>query len=455
MAALRDMTKGSPLKIMLGFTIPVFIGNVFQQLYSMVDTVIVGKFVGTGALAAVGSTGTVMFLILGFLMGFTTGITVITSQRFGAGDMKGVKRSVSNAAMLSVIISILMTALSLIFMRPLLQLMNTPEDIFADAYSYITVICAGICMQVLYNTLSAMLRAIGNSKAPLYFLILSALLNIVLDLVFIIFFKMGTAGAAWATVISQGASGIACLVYIIKYVPVLRPGKGNWKLDRHIVTNQIRVGIPMALQFSITAIGSIIMQSCLNIFGSVTVAAFTAASKVEQLATQAFMAIGTCMATYCAQNTGARDIKRLKRGYFIGTVSGCVYAVVVGVGLIFFGKYLAALFVSDNLDEITGLVDTYMKCVGGFFIPLNFIFIFRNGLQGMGYGFLPMTAGIAELIGRGIVAVIGAKLGSYLIVCLSHAAAWICAGLLLLVLYIVIIRRIEKGTLNSANFRHI
>ena len=441
LAAAKDMTKGSPLKIMLGFTIPVLIGNIFQQLYSMVDTVIVGKFVGTGALAAVGSTGTVVFLILGFLMGFSAGITVITSQRFGAGDIKGMKKSISNAAILAAVTSVVMTVLSLAFMKPLLRLMNTPEDIFADAYSYICVICLGICTQVLYNILSAMLRAVGNSKTPLYFLIISALLNIVLDLVFIINFKMGTAGAAWATVISQGISGIACLIYIMKYVPMLRPGKGNWRLDKRLAVNQIKVGVPMALQFSITAIGSIIMQSCLNIFGSVTVAAFTAASKIEQLATQAFVAIGTCMATYCAQNTGARDIYRLKRGCFIGTVSGCVYAVVVGLVLMFFGKHITGLFVSDNLEEITGLVDIYMKCVGGFFIPLSFIFIYRNALQGMGYGFLPMCAGIAELVGRGIVAVIGANIGSYLVVCLSHAAAWICAGALLFIVYVTVIRK--------------
>lgn len=438
------MTKGSPLKIMIGFTIPVLIGNIFQQLYSMVDTVIVGKFVGTGALAAVGSTGTVSFLILGFLMGFSAGITVVTSQRFGAGDIKGMKKSISNAAVLAASISAVMTVLSLVFMKPLLRLMNTPEDIFADAYSYICIICAGICMQVLYNILSAMLRAVENSKTPLYFLILSAGLNIVLDLVFIINFRMGTAGAAWATVISQGASGIACLVYIIKCVPLLRPGKGCWGFDKRLAVNQVKVGIPMALQFSITAIGSIIMQSCLNIFGSVTVAAFTAASKAEQFASQAFMALGTCMATYCAQNTGARDLPRLKRGCFIGTVAGCVYAVVVGLVIVLFGKYTTGLFVSDNLDEITALVDVYMKCVGGFFIPLNFIFIYRNALQGMGYGFLPMCAGIAELAGRGIVAVIGAHMHSYLVVCLSHAAAWICAGALLFVVYLIVIRRAER-----------
>lgn len=204
MAAQKDMTTGSPAKILIQFTIPILLGNIFQQLYNMVDTVIVGRFVGTNALAAVGATGTVVFFILGFLTGFTTGITVITSQRFGAGDIEGMKRSIGNSAILSAVMTIVMTLLSLVLMKPILTLMQTPKDIFDDAYAYISIICLGMGTIVLYNLLSSMLRAIGNSKVPLYFLILSALLNVVLDLVFIINFGMGVKGAAWATVISQG-----------------------------------------------------------------------------------------------------------------------------------------------------------------------------------------------------------------------------------------------------------
>ena len=212
----RDMTAGIPGKIILNFTIPIFIGNMFQQIYNMADTIIVGKFVGTKALAAVGSTGTIMFLIIGFLMGLTAGFTVLTSQKFGAGKMDEMRQSVGNAALLSIIISVIMTAVSMVGMHSLLTLMHTPEDIFQDAYTYIMIICGGIFAQVLYNILASILRALGNSKVPLYFLILSAMLNIVLDLVFIIVFKLGAPGAAWATIISQGVSGVLCLVYIWK-----------------------------------------------------------------------------------------------------------------------------------------------------------------------------------------------------------------------------------------------
>ena len=221
-SAQSDMTSGSPMKIILWFTLPIFIGNVFQQFYNMADAVIVGKFVGNNALAAVGSTGTIMFLINGFVIGMTAGFTVLTAQKFGAGDERGIRKSVTGAAWLSLIVGLILTAAFMVFMKPLLTLMNTPADIFDDAYAYIMIICGGIAATVVYNLLSGILRALGDSKTPLYFLILSALLNVGLDLFFIIVFRMGVAGAAYATVISQGVSGIGCLIYIVKKVPLLK-----------------------------------------------------------------------------------------------------------------------------------------------------------------------------------------------------------------------------------------
>ena len=316
----RDMTVGTPWKIILNFTIPIVIGNIFQQFYSMVDTVIVGKFVGTKALAAVGSTGTIGFLILGFLMGLTAGFTVLTSQRFGAGDMPGMRKTVGSAAVLSVIVSVVMTVISMAFMKPLLILMNTPEDIFQDAYKYIMIICAGIFTQVMYNLLAGILRALGNSKTPLYFLLFSAALNIVLDLVLIIVFHLGAAGAAYATVIAQGVSALLCLIYIIKKVPILKLDRWDFKLDGHLVRQQLAIGFPMALQYSITAIGAMMVQAALNVLGSVHVAAFTAANKIEQVVTQVYVALGTTMATYCAQNMGAGKVKRISRGFRATTI---------------------------------------------------------------------------------------------------------------------------------------
>ncbi len=440
----KDLTTGKPGKIIFDFTLPIFIGNVFQQFYSMADTIIVGKFVGTKALAAVGSTGTIMFLINGFILGMTAGFTVLTAQKFGAGDMKAMRKTVGNAAILAIIMSVIMTIVGMLGMRSLLGFMKTPDDIFKDAYAYIMVICGGIAAQMLYNFLSSVLRALGNSKVPLYFLILAALLNIVLDMVFIIIFHMDAVGAAWATIISQGISGLLCLLYIVKSVPVLHLHKDDWRPDGHLLRIQLAVGIPMALQYSITAIGTMMVQTALNLLGSTQVAAFTAANKIEQVVTQAYVAMGTTMATYCAQNIGAGKIKRIRQGFKSITIMGSIYSVIVAAVIMTVGKYMTYLFLSGDLTEIMNSVDIYLKCVGTFFIPLTVVNVYRNGIQGMGYGLLPMMAGVAELVGRGVVAVIAAGQKSYFGVCMASPMAWVLAGGLLIVMYYYVIRQNEK-----------
>lgn len=456
-SAQSDMTSGSPMKIILWFTLPIFIGNVFQQFYNMADAVIVGKFVGNNALAAVGSTGTIMFLINGFVIGMTAGFTVLTAQKFGAGDERGVRKSVTGAAWLSLIVGLILTAAFMVFMKPLLTLMNTPADIFDDAYAYIMIISGGILAQMLYNLLASILRALGNSRVPLYFLILSAVLNIVLDLVFVIVFQMGAAGAAVATIISQGVSGFLCLVYIGKKVQLLRMTKEDWKPQTTLLSAQLKVGIPMALQYSITAIGTMMVQSSLNILGSTLVAAYTAAGKIEQVVTQAYIAMGTTMATYGAQNMGAGDVPRIRQGFKACTIIGIVYSFIAAAFVMTAGKYMTYLFVSEDVGTIMNSVDIYLKCVGIFFIPLAVVNIYRNGIQGLGYGLLPMTAGIAELIGRGVVAVIAAGQRSYLGVCLASPAAWLLAGGLLIVMYYYImnhdIKKIFRGS--AGNMKNV
>ncbi len=434
-SAQNDMTVGNPMKIIFGFTLPIFVGNVFQQFYNMADAVIVGKFVGNKALAAVGSTGTIMFLIYGFVVGMTAGFTVLTAQKFGAGDMKGMRKTVAGAGILSFVVGALLTILFMAFMKPLLILMNTPSDIFADAYSYIMIVSGGILAQMLYNLLSSILRALGNSKLPLVFLIISALLNIVLDLVFIVGFGMGAKGAAVATVIAQGVSGILCLFYIIAKIPILHLKREDLDVGSTIYKNQLRIGVPMALQYSITAIGTMMVQSSLNILGSTLVAAYTAAGKIEQVVTQAYVAMGTTMATYAAQNMGAGSVKRIREGFKACTVIGVVYSFVAAGFIMTVGKYMTYLFVSEDVDIIMSSVDIYLKCIGIFFIPLAVVNIYRNGIQGLGYGLLPMMAGVAELIGRGVVAVIAGTKRSYPGVCLAGPAAWVLAGGLLIVMY--------------------
>ncbi len=442
----KNMAVGNPASNIFYFTIPILIGNIFQQVYNIIDTIIVGKFVSTQALAAVGSTGSINFLILGFLMGLMAGITVLTSQRFGAGDMKGMRKSVASAGVIAIVSCILMTTISMLGMKPLMRLMQTPEDIFAEAYLYMMIICFGITAQIMYNFFACILRALGNSKVPLYFLVFSASLNIILDLALIIIFHMGVAGAAIATVFSQGLSAILCLVYIIKKVSVLNCiTRDDFRDNGLVMKTQLRVGLPMAFQYSITAIGSTMVQTALNTLGSIYIAGFTAASKAEMIVNQVYIALGSAMATFAAQNVGAGRYDRVRKGFRIAFTYGAVVSIVFGGILFFWGYKVTGLFVNDNVLEVQSLVDIYMKVTTAFLIPLTIVNVFRNGIQGMGYGFLPMMAGVAELIGRSITAVIATHYHSYTGICFAHPAAWMLASTLLLITYVRVMKDKPKG----------
>lgn len=439
-----DMTKGSPFKLIIRFIIPLVIGNIFQQLYNMVDTIIVGQYVGVHALAAVGATGTVNFLILGFMQGMTGGFTVPVAQYFGAGDYGAMKKSIGSAAVLSAAVTAVMTAVSVACMRPLLQIMNTPEDIFEMSWQYIVIICSGMVCIVLYNLLAGILRAIGNSKVPLYFLIISAVLNIGLDLLLIRVIPMGVAGAAVATVVSQGISGILCLLYMIRKVPLVHLEKEHWKLSGDLAGKQMKIGIPMALQFSITAIGTIIVQSVLNMFGSLVIASYTAAGKIENLVGQPFNAMGLTMATFGAQNMGVNDLDRIKKGTRAANLMSAVYAVVIYAAALAGMPYIVPLFVNENVPEVLEYATLYIRICGVFFIPLGMIFIFRNVLQGCGFSFVPMMGGVVELVSRTLGALAAAHFLSYAGICFANASAWITAGLFLWAGYLVIMRKWTK-----------
>ena len=443
-AVQHDMTSGSPMRIILSFTFPIFLGNVFQQFYNMADAVIVGKFVGTGALAAVGSTGTIMFLIYGFVVGMTAGFTVLTAQKFGAGDMRAMRKTVSGACILSLIIGVILTAAFMLLMKPWLELMNTPDDIFGDAYSYIMIISAGILAQMLYNLLASILRALGNSRVPLYFLILSALLNIVLDLVLIIFFHMGTAGAAVATVISQGVSGLLCMAYIVKEVPILRMCREDWHLSGSLLGIQLRIGIPMALQYSITAIGSVILQASVNTLGSMAVAAVTAGTKISNFMCCPFDALGSTMATYGGQNVGARKLDRVDAGLRTGCIIGCVYAIAAFVFLWFFGKWIILLFVDAGEADILHNTQVFLLTYSAFYIPLVFVNAVRFMIQGLGYSKLAVVAGVCEMAARSLVGFFLVPIFGYQAVCFASPAAWICADLFLIPAYRHVMRELHR-----------
>lgn len=436
-----DMTKGKPAGLIAKFIIPIIIGNIFQQLYSMADTIIVGRFVGVDALAAVGATGSITFLILGFTQGMTTGFTVMTAQRYGAGDREGMRKSIGSAAILSVIVTIIMTILSMCGMNWLLTVMNTPADIFDMTKEYIMIICAGICCNVLYNLLASILRAIGNSVVPLVLLLISSITNIVLDYVLIVYGNMGVAGAAYATIISQGLSGVLCLIYIIKAVPTLHVEWRHYKLEEQCVKNQLSVGVPMALQFSITAVGTILVQAALNLLGSTVVASYSVSCKVEQLVTQPFAAMGVTMATYCAQNRGINDLNRIQKGVKAANIMSAIYAVLIYGVVYMMLPYVIRLFITENIDMVLGYAKIYIIICGMFFIPLGMIFIFRNALQGCGFGFVPMLGGVVELASRCVAAFVAAKLLSYEGVCLANASAWVTAGVFLWIAYRILMKK--------------
>ncbi len=442
-----NMTQGRPLTLILRFMMPLLVGNVFQQLYNMIDTIIVGRYVGDTALAAVGSTGTIFFLVIGICNGMATGFTVLTSQKYGADDYDGTKLSVTNGMFLSVILLVVMTALSLSVMHPLLHIMNTPEDIYDDAYQYISVICMGVTAIVFYNLFSSFLRAIGNSRMPLIFLIISALLNIILDLVFILIFHMGVGGAAWATNVSQAVSAILCAIYIFVKVDVLKPQKKHWRWHKESVRKQLSIGIPMALQFGITASGTMVMQTAVNKFGSVAVTGFTAASRVQNLLTQGMMAIGQTIASFSGQNYGRGDLDRIHQGTKDAMKISLVYCIVVGGIGIPLLPYLMKLFFDAGVDisiYLPWAKPYFYMCVANY-ITLCMIFIYRNTMQGCGYGFVAMTLGVMELIARLITAGLSISLHSYLLAAAADPAAWFTTGFFAFFLYLYLRKRMQRN----------
>lgn len=431
----KDMTKGSPAKMIVLFSIPIFIGNIFQQFYSMADAVIVGRFVGVKALAAVGNTGALNFLVNGFIVGITSGFSISVAQKFGSKDEKGLRKSISSALMLSLIFAIIITILSVFLASPALKLMNTPNNIIRDSETYIKIIFLGSIAVVFYNIASSILRAIGDSKTPLYFLILSSILNIVLDLVFIINFDMGVAGAAYATIISQGVSAVLSLIYGYFKYPILRLKKEDFKVKKRIYVKHLKIGIPMALQFSITGVGIIIVQGALNKFGSDVIAAYTAASKALQLTMQASLSIGVTIATFCGQNIGAKNYNRIKEGVKSAGLISIITSVISGFTLIFASDYFVKIFIDKPSLEILSYTRECLIYAGIFFIPLGLLILYRNALQGMGESFIPMMAGVYELLARTIVVFTLPRFIEYTGICIADPVAWIAAAIPLMYSY--------------------
>ncbi len=443
-SATKDMTVGSPMRLILGFSIPLLCGALFQQFYSVVDTVIVGRILGVNALAGVGATGSVNFMIVGFCMGVCSGFSIPIAHKFGAGDYSGMRQFAANSAWLAAIFSVVITVTVVFLCKNILIWMKTPEDIFAESYAYIVVIFAGIPATFLYNMLSGIIRAMGNSRTPLYFLTLSSVLNIGLDFLCILTFDMGVAGAAVATVVSQLVSGVLCLVYTIKKFELLHISREEWRFNPQHIWTLCGMGIPMGLQYSITAIGSVILQTAVNTLGSAVVAAVTAAGKVSMFVSCPFDAMGTTMATYGGQNVGAKKLERLGRGLKDCTILGIGYSVLAFVILYFFGAHLAALFVDTGETRLLEMAGQFLIISGAFYIPLALVNIIRFMIQGMGFGVLAIMAGVLEMVARTLAALLLVPVFGFTGVCLASPLAWLFADAFLIPAYIHVRRRLDK-----------
>ena len=432
------------MKLILGFAFPMFLGLLFQQFYSLVDTMIVGKYLGVDPFAGVGSTGSLNFIVIGFCMGLCSGFSVPISQSFGAKDFPLLRKMVTNSVWLCTFFSVVITTLMLVFCRPVLTLMNTPENIFEYAYIYIFIIFAGIPCTILYNMTAAILRALGDSKSPIIFLAISSAINIGLDLLLIIVFRMGVEGAALATVVSQGVSGVISIIYIKKKFDILAMEKGDWKLERHLAGKLTGVGIPMGLQYSITGIGSVILQTAVNGLGSIYVASMTAGSKINIFLACPFDALGQTMAPYAGQNIGARKLDRVGKGLRAACIIGFIVSGLMVIVVKLFGDQLTMLFLDEKDPVIMQNSTQFLIIVSAFYCLLTLVNTVRFTIQGMGFSSLAIIAGVMEMIARGIAGMLLVPAFGYLGACYSSPLAWLLADAFLIPAFFLCKRKVAR-----------
>lgn len=431
----KDMTKGSPMRLILGFSVPLLFGFLFQQFYSLVDTVIVGRFLGKENLAAVGATGSINFLIIGFCMGVCNGFAIPIAHKFGAKDYAELRKYAANCVWLSLGFAAALTVATGCLARQILIWMKTPENIIDSSYAYIAVIFLGIPVTFLYNMTSGVIRALGDSKTPVIFLVMSSFLNVGLDLFFILNLHMGVQGAALATVISQGVSGVCCLLFIVKKFEILRIERDEWKPDRHRMGFLCGMGVPMGLQYSVTAIGSVILQSATNTLGSDAVAAVTATGRINGFLACPFDAMGSTMATYGGQNVGAKRLDRISQGMKSCILLGMGYAAIALLVSIFLGRPLASLFLEASEVAIIDRVRRFMIVNTSCYSLLGLVNIIRFLIQGMGFPTFAVLAGVFEMVARGIVGFLLVPILGFTGVMLGNPLAWLMADVFLIPAY--------------------
>jgi len=441
----KSMTAGSPAKLIFLFAVPLIAGNIFQQLYVFVDTLIVGRTIGINALAAVGSTGCLMFFMMGFVIGMTAGFTIVTGQKYGAGDTVGVRRSAAACAVLGLIGAALLTAVGLSGIDTALSLMRTPPEIYADAKTFIRIIFGGTGVTMLFNVLSNIIRSLGDSRTPLFFLVFGSLLNVLLELLFILALHMGVGGAALATVLAQLSTSLLCLRYIKKHLPILHIRKEDWRLTRRELWEHVRVGLPMGFQASIIALGAILLQVALNDLGPLAIAAYAAAQKVEMVAIMPMMSFGMAMAAYTAQNYGAGNIARIKKGVRECILMSVSASVALSLINIFCGSQMVRWFVGDEAETVVRLAHEYLNITGLCYWILALLFIFRYTLQGVGKSAVPTFAGVMELVMRaGAAFLVMTGYLHFTGICIAGPLAWLGSMAPLCIAYFYTMRRLKK-----------
>lgn len=445
MANVRDMTVGSPARNILNFALPLVLGYVLQHLYQVVDAAIVGRWVGVEGLAAVGASSSIMFLFLGFCNGACAGFSVPVAQAFGAKEYSLMRQYVANAIRIGIWISVLLTIPICVLCSPILRLVNVPDDIFHQAWIYLMLQFLGIPLAIAYNLLAGFIRSLGNSKEPFYFLLVSSATNIILDLIFVIVFRWGVFGAGFATLISQIVSASLCYSFIIRQMKMLIPVGEERRYDSDHVTHLLNNGIPMGLQFSITGIGVIMLQSANNALGTMYVAAFTASMRVKYVFTTVFENIGVAMATYCGQNIGARRLDRVKSGLKAATGIMLVYFVFTFAVIFPFADEMMALFVDPSQRQIIDLASQYMRISNYFYPVLGMLTIFRYSIQGLGYSTLSLMSGVMEMLARCAVSIWMVPAMGFMGVCLGDPAAWSAADLFLFPAMYFLLRHLEQS----------
>lgn len=443
-----NMIEGSPLKQITLFSIPIIIGNFFQQFYQVIDTLIVGRYVGVEALAALGVSGPIGFTLIGFALGLSTGFSVIVSQRYGAGDEAGVRKSIAMSILTTFFCSLTITIVSLILVRPLLRLISTPDNIIDLAESYFRIIVYGIITTMYYNTFSSILRSVGDSKTPLFFLIFSSALNVAGDLICVAIFDMGVQGAAIATVFAQTVSAILTMIFIKTKYKEIWPKKEDWKYDKDVVKRLLMIGIPSGFHFSVISIGVLVVQANLNGFGYDAVAGFGVGVRIEGLFEQSFTGFGAGITTYCGQNIGAGRIDRIREGVKKTMFLTAIIALVSGMIQFLFSTDISRLFLSDKDTSVLLYSVQYIKTVGLFYIPLASIFVYRSASQGLGSGLIPMICAFQEILFRVLAIIIFVPLWNYIGICLASPFAWIGTGIMAYCFYRMLFTKIEKQVAN-------